>query len=118
MSDTLCYLHPRKVRAVFAGIFFGGFFLWIIFGNYAHLPPHDGLHSVAQRSAPGGRWRPHGAGTRRLLSVNESGSGNCSTVHLVTSEGVKIDLDNDAVSGELARPVCVVVFVCEYIHCT
>ena len=111
MSDTLCYLHPRKLRAVFAGIFFGSFFLWILFGNYAHLPPHDGLHSMAQRSAQGGGWRPHGAGARRLLSVNESGPVNCSTVHLVTREGKRIDLDNDAVSRKLVKPVRLVVVV-------
>lgn len=106
MSEALCYFSPRQARLIVALISFGGFFLWILFGNYSYLPAnhhHQQLQGpdvptahrdgLAQRSVPiEAEWR-HG---RHLLSVNES-SFNCSVVHLVTEDGKKVKLDESGV---------------------
>lgn len=100
-SDGLCFLHPRKLRAIVAAITFGGFLLWIVFGSYTYLPQQDGRASsqrAVRRSAPleVGEWNS-GPG-RRLLSVNET-AFNCSLVYLVKKKtGELVDLDHDAVS--------------------
>ena len=102
----MCYLQPQKVRLIFALLSFGGFFLYILLGNYSYLPSqahHGGLEQRAALLAgsPEARgWAPVLGGSRRLLSVssNESETGNCSTFHLVTKDGETVDVSENSVS--------------------
>ena len=101
MADAFCYLQPQKVRLVVALLTFGAFFLWILLGNYSHLPsPADS--DAGQRTTLLARSSSEATGRRplsgrRLLSVNESTGTNCSVVHLMTKAGVVIDIDHDSV---------------------